>query len=97
MKLLALAIVFAGFVGSFGEKVRFDNYRVYSIEIENEQQLKVLKKFGDGLDGISFLLTPSGPQQMAEIIVPPHKFADIAVLFEALKLKNHVKVSNLQK
>ena len=45
MRFLTLAIALAGLVAIFGEKARFDNYRVYSIEVENEQQLKVLKKF----------------------------------------------------
>lgn len=97
MKLLSVAIVFACFVAGFSEKARFDNYRVYSIDVENEQQLAVLKDFESGLDGISFLETPTGTQQIAEIIVPPHKFADINELFDELKLKNRVKIENLQK
>ncbi|XP_055307071.1 zinc carboxypeptidase A 1-like, partial [Sitodiplosis mosellana] len=97
MKFLALAIVFACFVACLGEKARYDNYRVYSIEVENEQQLEVLKDFESGPNGISFLETPTGIQQTAEIIVPPHKFADIVDLFEKLKLKNHLKIANLQK
>ena len=97
MNLLTLATVFVSLVTALAEKARFDDYRVYSIEVENEQQLKVLKKFEDGLDGISFLETPTGIQQTAELLVPPHKFADIADLFEALKMKNFVKIFNLQK
>ncbi|XP_055308561.1 uncharacterized protein LOC129572592 [Sitodiplosis mosellana] len=96
MKLITVAILFACFVACLGEKARYDNYRVYSIEVENEQQLEVLRDFESGRDGISFLETPTGIQQTAEIIVPPHKFADIGDLFEEQKLKNHVKIANLQ-
>lgn len=97
MRLLTLAIALSGLVAIFGEKAQFDSYRVYSIEVENEKQLKVLKKFEDGLDGISFLETPTGIQQTAELLVPPHKFADIEDMFEALELKNYVKIENIQK
>ncbi|XP_031623242.1 zinc carboxypeptidase-like [Contarinia nasturtii] len=97
MKLIIVAILFACVVACFSEKARYDNYRVYSIEVENEQQFEVLKRFESGLDGISFLETPTGIQQKAEIIVPPHKFADISELFETLKIKNQIKIANLQK
>lgn len=97
MKLLALAIGFVCSVQILGEKARFDNYRVYSVEVENVEQLEVLRDFEDGLDGISFLETPTGIQQTAEIIVPPHKFAHIGDIFDEQKLKNHVKIENLQK
>lgn len=97
MKLLALAIVFAALVASFGEKARFDNYRVYSIRVENESQLEALKIFEGGLDGISFLETPTGIKQTAEILVPPHNFANIEDMFEALELENYVKIDDIQK
>lgn len=97
MKLFTLAIVVACFVASFGEKARFDNYRVYSVEVENVQQLKVLREFDSGLDGITFLIAPTGIHQTAEMVVPPHKFADMSELFEAYEMKNQIKIDNLQK
>lgn len=97
MKLFTLAIVFACFVAIYGEKARFDNYRVYSVEVENIQQLNVLREFDTGRDGITFLIAPTGIQQTAEIVVPPHKFADMSELFETYEMKNQIKIDNLQK
>lgn len=36
------------------EKVRFDNYRVYSIKVENEEQLAALKNIENNPDGVGF-------------------------------------------
>lgn len=35
------------------EKARFDNYRVYSISVENELQLRVLRELGETSDSVS--------------------------------------------
>lgn len=80
-----------------GHKVRFDNYRVYSAVVKNETQLKVLRDLEIRPDGILFLKTPTTASPVADFIVPPHKFADIAELFEAFDIKNHLKTENLQK
>jgi asparagine N-glycosylation enzyme membrane subunit Stt3 len=37
------------------EKARFDNYRVYKILIENEEQLEVMKQIDSYPDGVSNL------------------------------------------
>lgn len=95
MNFLSLAILLICFVASLAEKARFDNYRVYSVEVENDLQFEVLQQFER--DGISFLESPTGIHQTVEIIVPPHKFADIHELFETLKLKNQLEIQNLQK
>ena len=97
MKSLVVAIFIACFVVAFGEKARFDNYRVYSINVENEEQLKVVREISGYTDGILFLNTPSGVGQSGTLIVPPHKYADVAELFEAYKIKNEMTASNLQK
>lgn len=96
MKSFAVAIFIACFAVAFGEKVRFDNYRVYSLNVTNEKQLKALHELEDSTDGTTFLESPTGVGQVAELLVPPHKFADVAELFEANDIKNHIKTRNLQ-
>ena len=78
------------------EKARYDNYRVYSVYIENEEQLKVLRELEIHPDGIEFLESPTGVNQVIDITVPPHKFADIAELFQTSSIKNWIKTNNLQ-
>lgn len=97
MKLFVLAIWIACVVFACGEKARFDNYRVYSINVENEEQLKVLLELETYPDGTLFLNTPKSVGQTGTLIVPPHKYADIAEFFEAYNIKNHITAHNLQK
>lgn len=38
---------------AFAEKARYDNYRVYEIQIENEQQLELMNHIEANPDGVS--------------------------------------------
>lgn len=80
-----------------GNIARFDNYRVYSVNIENDEQLKVLTDLEIYPNGILFFESPTGVGQIADLIVAPHKFADISDLFDAYKIKNRIKLKNVQK
>lgn len=79
------------------EKARFDNYRVYSIEIANEEQLKVLQQLENHQDGLTFLIPPLAVPMRVEILVPPHKFADISELCEDHGISNEIQIEDLQK
>lgn len=97
MKLFALAIFSACAVAVFAEKARFDNYRVYSVDIANAEQLDILKQLEQHADGLRFLQSPLLVGRNAEIVVPPHKFGDISHLFQEHYIKSSVKVEDLQK
>lgn len=98
MKSFVVAISIACFVVvAFSEKLRYDNYRIYSLNVANEEQLKVLNELEAYPDGIVFLESPTGVGQIAELLVSPHKFADIAELFETYEIENRIKTSNFQK
>lgn len=85
------------FVSISSEKARFDNYRVYRVWIENQKQFDILQELDGNQDGISFFDLPIPSRNTAEIIVPPHKFADIADLFDKYNIKSEIKISNLQR
>ena len=53
LKVLLLTFCFV-FCVSCVEKARFDNYRVYEINIENEKQLELMKEIERFPDGVSF-------------------------------------------
>lgn len=97
MSLFKLTIVFACFSLSFGEKARFDNYRVYSIKIQNEKQLEMLQGLENSQDGIVYIESPISIKRPAEMIVPPHKFADISIFFSVFSIENEIKIDNLQR
>lgn len=82
---------------SRAEKARFDNYRVYSVKIENEKQLELLQNLENVPDGISYIEAPISMRQKAEMIVPPHKFADVNDFFEKFGIGNEIKIENIQR
>ena len=97
MKSFVLAVFAACFIiVVLGHKARFDNYRVYSVDIGNDEQLKVLRDLEIDANGILFLEPPTGAGPV-DFIVPPHKFADISELFDTYEIKNRIKTENVQK
>lgn len=98
MKSLVLAVVAVYFVGAvLGDKARFDHYRIYSVNVENDVQLMVLRELELTADGVLFLEPPTGVGQISDVMAPPHKFADITDLFNAYEIKNRIKTENVQK
>lgn len=95
--LLKFAIICSSVLVTIGEKARFDKYRIYSIKIENEKQLEVLQQFEGVQDGLTFIEAPTMIGHTAEMLVPPHKLADISDLFEKFDLKTEIKTNNVQR
>lgn len=97
MHSLTLALICTSILVTIGEKARFDKYRIYSIQIENEEQLEVLQQFEGVQDGLTFIESPTMIGYNAEILVPPHKFADVSDLFENYDFKTEIKTNNVQR
>lgn len=91
-----LIVIFACHLLISGEKARFDNYRIYSIKIQNEKQLELLQNLENAPDGISYIEAPVSMKKSAEMIVPPHKFADVSGFFEKFGIENEIKIDNIQ-
>lgn len=96
MKSLILATFVACFLLASAEKARYDNYRIYTAKIGNEKQLEILQALENIRDGILFLESPSAVKRSADLLVAPHKFADVTELFESFDIKNEIKVDNVQ-
>nr|ABA29649.1 carboxypeptidase A [Mayetiola destructor] len=92
-ELLCLIIYFAS---TTCENVRFDNYRVYRIWIQNLGHLEILQELENYQDGLSFLEAPFPSSETVEIVVPPHHFEHLTELFEKYEMKFVIKISNLQ-
>lgn len=97
MRFFAFVMIFSSILVTFGEKARFDNYRVYLIHIDNADQLKVIQDLEANPDGLLFLEVPTTIHSIAELLVPPHKFAEISEIFKKHNLKNQVRTNNLQR
>lgn len=97
MNYFLLALLITGCLEVFGEKARYDNYRVYSADILNQNQLNILKELETYSDGIRFIDAPIAVHQNIDILVPPHKFPHIGQLFETHNINHRIKIKNLQK
>lgn len=55
MTFFKLSVILFAFVFAVTavEKARYDNYRVYSIFVENQEQLNLLKEIENNPDGVS--------------------------------------------
>lgn len=54
MKLiLGAVLLLASVIFASAEKARFDNYRVYTVAVENENQLKALREISETSDSVS--------------------------------------------
>lgn len=97
MRWFILVVICVKISVIFCEKARFDNYRVYSIKIENEKQLKVLQELESNPDGFIFTEAPIAVKYSAEIVVPPHKIADINEFLEEFEFESDIKNHDLQR
>lgn len=90
--LLALASVAALLVSA--EQTRFDNYRILSVEIENDQQRELIENLAESFDSVQVIADLRNG--FIEIVVAPHKIADIDDIFAKNDIKSEVKHMNLQ-
>ncbi|XP_055598837.1 zinc carboxypeptidase-like [Uranotaenia lowii] len=79
-----------------GEKLRFDNYRSYEVNIQNEEQLRALQTLEESPNGYYFLESPMRSNMKVSILVPPHKYADFENFTSHLDMENSLKIANFQ-
>ncbi|GAB0094441.1 zinc carboxypeptidase-like [Sergentomyia squamirostris] len=87
--LVTLALVRA-------EPFRFDNYRVYTVKIQNDDQLKALKGLETGPHQYEFIDDPARSGQEVDLIVPPTYQDQFENLIKAESLKVELSIPNLQ-
>jgi len=94
MKLLYLFLFFI--VATHAEKARFDNYRIYRIQLENEDQLKALRQLAETSDSYNFWSYPKKVGTSIEVMVPPHQFSHFSDITKSLSLHHEIIIKNLQ-
>lgn len=78
-------------------KIRFDNHKVYSLKIKNEEQITVLRSIeSHPVDGYHFWNNVV-PGKNLDLMVAPHKFQDFQDLADSLAIEYELKVENVQK
>ncbi|XP_055543821.1 zinc carboxypeptidase-like [Wyeomyia smithii] len=78
-------------------QVRFDNYRVYEIFINNQVQLDALQYLEQFSDAYSFWESPIRTGKKIDVMVPPHKFSDFDELASRLEMRVRMKIENVQR
>lgn len=96
-KWLTITVFLVCATAAAAEKARYDNYRVYSVKVENEKQLEVLQELENNEHGVMFMKSPTIAQKSAEIIIPPHKLAHLTDIFNKCGMKSSITVDDLQK
>jgi carboxypeptidase A len=93
MKLL-ICLAFL-FLSAGAEKARFDNYRLYSVQIENQDQYEAMKYLEEHSDSYDFF-EPAILNGEAEILVPPHMYAHFDEISQNLNMKTKLTINNYQ-
>lgn len=87
--LTILAIFF--FSQSSASKIRYDNYRVYSVKIENADHSNQLKSLENEYD-----FWKNGQiNQHSDIMVPPHKIEEFENYIA--NINSSIKINNVQR
>ncbi|KAJ6649863.1 Zinc carboxypeptidase A 1 [Pseudolycoriella hygida] len=90
-----LAIIFFASV-VWSRQLTFHDFKVFSVKVENEEQLRILKTLENDDDGFSYWKDPILGRD-ADIVVSPNKLNDFNDLVSALKLNSTMKIANIQK
>lgn len=101
MQLIPVFLVSLIYLASIGHgaQYQFDDYKVYTLDVETEEQLKALQEIenADSYEGgYDFWKSPNLGGQ-AELMVPPFEIPNIRALIKTLGFKSEIKVHNVQK
>lgn len=96
MKLLHLALVLLMGVSCFAAKARYDNYKLYSMQLSTEEQAKAVDELAQNVHSYDFWSDPSMVRD-TDVMIPPHKIADFEDFLTTFNITFHIKVQNIQK
>lgn len=95
MKLIAIisiAILFNQIELGNLIKVRYDDYKVYSVKINTREQYEAISY---GLD--YSIWKDGGINRPSDVMVPPHKIADFHELASTHNLEKTLRIDNVQR
>nr|XP_019549775.2 zinc carboxypeptidase-like [Aedes albopictus] len=96
MKTLLLVVIIIGAAYSLPDKLRFDNHRVYSVNVDTKLQLYALQELEATPNEFTFLDVPLVTNSNVQIVVSPAKQRKFDLLCAELKLDPVLISSNLQ-
>lgn len=93
--LLAYSVLCVILHLSNGKLARFDNYKVYSVEVNTPEHLEQLNQLEH--DGEYHIWNSIKLGSKADIMVPPHKQPDFSEFIDKFNLNSIMKINNVQK
>lgn len=90
--LLAAAVFMPSLLA---QKARFDNYRVFSFDVESDDQATFWHQIEEQFTDYDFW-SSAKPGREASVMVPPHKLADFSELAALSNTTFSLKVENVQ-
>lgn len=93
---IQLALVLLMAVSCFAAKARYDNYKLYSMNLTNEEQAQAVADLEQNTDSYDFWSGPSMVRDV-DVMVPPHKLADFEDFMTRFNIQYKIKVENIQK
>ncbi|XP_035901544.1 zinc carboxypeptidase-like [Anopheles stephensi] len=96
MKFVLVCVALALIGATVAEKARYDNYRVYRVRIQTEQQLELLQAIEQYPDGYRFWSDPVKVGTEVQLVVPPHKRGHFSEMRAKVGLRAQLQIANLQ-
>ncbi|XP_030557731.1 zinc carboxypeptidase [Drosophila novamexicana] len=85
-----------GAVGAGKDQARYDHYRIYNVQFDNEEQIKLFQQLEKESDSLTFIGHAREIGQKLSILVAAHRVADFADLLDTYKLQHRVLTYNFQ-
>ncbi|XP_052872171.1 zinc carboxypeptidase-like [Anopheles cruzii] len=96
MKIALLCLVACLLGTSAAEKARYDNYRLYAVQIVTDRQLELLQAIEAQPDGYRFWSEPARVGTEVLLVVPPHQRGHFSELRAKHGLRVDLRVEDLQ-
>lgn len=93
--LTAIAVLAFAISATLATRARFDNYQVYSVQVESDEHHEHLSNLQHTSNDYS-MWNGIRVGRSADIMVPPHKTAEFHELVTSLNLNATLKVENVQ-
>ncbi|XP_063622953.1 zinc carboxypeptidase-like [Cydia splendana] len=97
MKLVIYLILLVYLSNSvLSEKLRYDNYTVFKIHIENSEQVKLLRDLQDTDFRFDFWTHPDHPSNFVQVMASPDDRADLQKLLTENNMNAEISMNNVQ-
>ena len=96
-KSIMWKLIFVALVAlATAEKVRYDNYKVFRVVPQTEEQVEVIRNLEEVSDAFSFWKEPNAVQRPADVMVAPHRIPDFHETMKMFNIPYDVYVSDVQ-